>query len=177
MKRAIFLGYPIGITKRNNEFRFSIEQRNYILECGNYGYEIWKKTSCGCTLEDFIEFMNEKNQEFKYEVQNLIKQGVIIVLDINNYEKSYECLKKLIPVRQGLISDVNESSYEVSLGNRTITIDRTEYIVWLNLSGNSTIDDISKVLMKELNLDSNTINRLIVVTIQTLLNKNLIILR
>lgn len=177
MKRMIFLGNPIGITKRNNEFRFSIEQKNYILECGNYGYEIWKKTSSGCKLEDFIAFMNEKNQEFKYEVQNLIKQGVIIVLDINNYEKSYECLKKLIPIRQGIISEINESNYDVSLGNKTINIDTTEYIVWLNLSGNSTMDDISKLLMEELNLDRNTINKLIVVTIQTLLNKNLVILR
>lgn len=177
MKRAIFLGQPIGITKSNDEFRFSIEQKNYILNCGNYGYEIWKKVSGGMKLEDFIMFMSEKSQDFKCEVQNLIKKGVIITLDLDNYEKSYESLKDLLPFRQGIISEINEKGYEVLLGNQTITMDTTEYMVWINLRGNCTIDDISKELGKELNLDNKTINQILVITIQTLLSKKLVILK
>ena len=178
MKYVLFLGYPIGVCNIGENTLFNVQKDNQIVGLGRYGYNIWKHTFKGIKFQDFRVFINSQCESYQKEAQNLISEGFLITLNLENMSKTFENIKNLKPIRQGIGGVVRDNYIqEVLLGNEIIDINTAEYIMWIKSTGDLTIEKISYELMKEFNISYEESKQSIGILLKELVGKGLIFLK
>ncbi len=72
-------------------------------------------------------------------------------------DRNYDEIKNLKPKRQGISLGMEDDNFIVALDeNRAYTLTAGAYYVWMQCSGEKTVEDIVKDLSKELSADPET---------------------
>lgn len=188
IKHLVALGYPIGILPTDEATHYKIENSGDIYGIPTLDYVVWQLAFAMENTQEakrkFIEITKESEDTFFSIGEKLMRNKLIIELDLTNLENEMNKLYELSFVRQGvgrglIFDENNEEKYHVINIDGDVELNQMEYLLWVRGDGKTPIYKMVKEIMDN-NKDESERKKILEVICKSLLilyRKNLIIFK
>ena len=132
----IAIGYPIGITKTDEGYYYTIETKDKYIHLSYEELQVWTQVDSG--------YIPQTENDWKI-IQRLKSVGVLLSADTKK-----EMLMALLThcyIRQGF-GMVNSTGDCVHLGNRVINLGKRQMTLWQSGNGKNSIDQAIGVCLR-----------------------------
>lgn len=188
-KKILSIGYPIGYSLIGSEEFYNIQLNNKMYPLNLIGTYIWinalelsepdiskKETIASLEAKGYRLNKDYKTKDVEEIYQILIDNNLIVEIDTDDLENTFECLKNSKTYRQGFGIGIENNQISILFNNKKENLTPLQYFIWQLSTGTNNLSNIYTFVVENIknttnyNMEINDISDVKKIIIQDIIN-------